>query len=178
MDRLDPDEDLAKRVLAAIRLGDLEELRRVAGGAGERRERAGRAAEWIRATGPHRWVGIYDVLPGVGKVVAVAWNGPSAPAHPEFPLTTGLTGRAIAEQRTVNVGDVASDPRYLVALGDTRSEIIVPVFAEGSRRVIGTLDVESERKDAFAPATQELLERCAEAIRGLWSATAGRDRAA
>lgn len=91
-----------------------------------------------------------------------------------FPITQGLTGRAIAERRTVNVGDVARDPHYLTALGDTCSEIIVPVSAGDPDRVIGTIDVESGRLNAFDPECQAFLEGCARAIRGLWATWRGR----
>jgi putative methionine-R-sulfoxide reductase with GAF domain len=79
-----------------------------------------------------------------------------------------LTGAAIVEKRTINVGDVAADARYLTAFGSTRSEIIVPIFDEARQRVIGTIDVESELRDAFNFDIQALLERCADVISPLW----------
>jgi putative methionine-R-sulfoxide reductase with GAF domain len=102
-------------------LSPLEELHRAAARSGDRRARAEQIADTIRATGPHRWVGIYEVDACVGQVSNLAWSGPGAPAHPVFPITRRLTGRAVAERRTVNVGDVAQDADYLTALGDTRS---------------------------------------------------------
>jgi putative methionine-R-sulfoxide reductase with GAF domain len=120
----------------------------------------------IRLSGGYRWVGLYDVDHTRGRVVNVAWDGPGPPAFPVFPLTDGLTAAAIAEGRTVNVGDVAADSRYLTALGSTRSEIIVPTFRRGE--VAGTLDVESGDPHAFSPAAQKSLEACAAAISGLW----------
>jgi putative methionine-R-sulfoxide reductase with GAF domain len=69
----------------------------------------------------------------------------------------------------VVVGDVTADERYLEALGDTRSEIIVPVLDPGGGRVIGTLDVESEHRAAFGPADQRALEDAAAALLPLWS---------
>lgn len=155
----------------------LEELRRLVDGAGDRRERAKRIADAIRAAGSHRCVGIYDVDARLGRVSNLAWTGPAAPAHPIFPITRGLTGRAIAERRTVNVGDVARDPAYLTALGDTRSEIIVPILAGDSDHVVGTIDVEGESPNEFNPEIQALLESCARAIRGLWGEEPEHNRA-
>ncbi len=63
-------------------------------------------AEAIRASGPYRWVGIYDVDMSCGLVSNIAWSGPSGPAHPRFPTTKGLTSRAIASKKTVNVSDI------------------------------------------------------------------------
>ena len=123
----------------------------------------------IREFGPFRWVGLYAVDPTQRVVRNIAWDGPAAPEFPVFPLDKGLTGSAIATRETVNVGDVANDPRYLTALGSTRSEIIVPVLDLTGETVIGTIDVESEQPNAFNPETQSLLESCATALKPLWS---------
>jgi putative methionine-R-sulfoxide reductase with GAF domain len=93
------------------------------------------------------------------------WRGPNAPAYPTFQTTQGLTSRAIHGKKTVNVDDVASDSNYLTALESTRSEIIVPVLNSMGDRVIGTIDVESERPNAFDPKVQLLLEECAGILR-------------
>ncbi|HXX71311.1 MAG TPA: GAF domain-containing protein [Candidatus Acidoferrum sp.] len=144
----------------------LNQIRSTAASGGERAERAKRLAELIRRLGDYRWVGIYDV--GPENVSIVAWSGPSAPEHPTFPVSEGLTGAAICEQRTIVVDDVRNDPRYRTAFASTLSEIIVPVFAPGGTRVIGTLDVESERAQAFSARDQQMIEQCAEAALSLW----------
>jgi putative methionine-R-sulfoxide reductase with GAF domain len=136
--------------------------------AGDRHLKGKRIADAIRGFGSYRWVGIYDVDYAQGQVSNLAWSGSGPPAYPVFPLAKGLTGLAIAGRRTFNVGDVAQDPHYLTAFSSTRSEIIVPVFAEASGCVVGTIDVESENVNAFDPASQRFLEDCAEAIRSLW----------
>jgi putative methionine-R-sulfoxide reductase with GAF domain len=60
-------------------------------------------------------------------------------------------------------------PDYLTALGNTKSEIIVPVFDAQGLAVVGTIDVESETPNAFSPETQKLLEECAAVIQPLWT---------
>jgi L-methionine (R)-S-oxide reductase len=135
----------------------------------ERAVRAHRIAEAIRGGGAYRWVGIYEVDFRFRMVTNIAWSGPSAQAYPEFPITKGLTSRAISEKRTINVGDVADDPGYLTALDSTRSEIIVPVLDRARTCVIGTIDVESEDLNAFDCATQSPLEECAQLLADLWS---------
>ena len=122
----------------------------------------------IRQSGNYRWVGLYGVNHAAGIINNVVWSGPGAPAHPQFPITKGLTGVAVAKRRTVNVGDVAADPRYLTAFGTTKSEIIVPILDRTKQKVIGTIDVESELRDAFGQNVQALLERCADVIAPLW----------
>jgi L-methionine (R)-S-oxide reductase len=102
-------------------------------------------ADLIRSSGNYRWVGLYDVN-YVKKIVEnIVFSGPGAPEYPTFPITKGLTARAISNRQTVNVGEVAADPSYLTAFGTTRSEIIVPVFDRLNQKVVGTIDVESEQ---------------------------------
>jgi putative methionine-R-sulfoxide reductase with GAF domain len=100
---------------------------------------------------------VYEVTPT--EVVNLSWSGPAGPAHPTFPIDQGLTAEAVATGRSVVCNDVAADPRYLTALESTGSEIIVPVVT--ASRVAGTLDVESERLDAFDDEVRLSLERVA-----------------
>ena len=146
----------------------LDELRRIASSSKERKELFQHLADFLREFGEFRWVGLYDVDHAEGLVKNIAWSGEGAPEYPIFPLTKGLTSSAISFRRTINVGDVASDPRYLTALGSTRSEIIVPVFDASGKSVIGTIDVESEKENAFDAATQSLLELAAGTLRAYW----------
>jgi L-methionine (R)-S-oxide reductase len=118
----------------------VREIAVILSGTADRAAKASAAAEATRRAGGYRWVGIYDVADQL--VVNLAWSGPGPPAYPVFAVTEGLTSTAIETRTTVVVGDVAADERYLEALGDTRSEIIVPVLDPGESRVIGTLDVE------------------------------------
>jgi len=138
---------------------------------GSRLDRLRSAAALLRDSGRYRWVGLYDVDRRGEKVVNIVWDGPGAPEFPEFPTTKGLTGSAIAERKTVNVGDVSVDPRYLTAFGTTRSEIIVPIVNQDAI-VVGTIDIESENPNAFDEATERLLEQCAHVLRLLWSGQA------
>jgi putative methionine-R-sulfoxide reductase with GAF domain len=141
-------------------------IRAAAASGGDRVERAKRLAELIRKLGEYRWVGVYDV--DAENVSIIAWSGPGAPEYPTFSVSKGLTGAAVGEKKTVLVGDVRNDPRYLTAFGNTLSEIVVPVFAPGEDRVIGTIDVESEQAHAFGPRDQQMIEQCAQAALPLW----------
>jgi putative methionine-R-sulfoxide reductase with GAF domain len=152
-------------VSAGARLA--EELRAIIAGEGDRGTKARRLAEAIRRHGRYRWVGLYDV--GASEVAIVAWSGSGPPAHPRFPVTQGLTATAIATARPVVVDDVADDPRYLDAFGDTQSEMIVPVLVGSGNAVRGTIDVESEKPQAFGDADRALLAAAATAAAPLWS---------
>jgi GAF domain-containing protein len=135
--------------------------------ADDRVEKARKIAALIREFGSYRWVGIYDV--GSETVSIISYSGPSAPAYPEFPIAKGLTGAAIRQRKTVVVGDVRNDSRYLTAFGSTLSEIIIPSMDEKTGAVVGTIDVESERANAFSEEDQKRLEHCARIAGPLWA---------
>jgi L-methionine (R)-S-oxide reductase len=137
---------------------ELETFRSLAAATGSRPKKAKLAAALIRALGAYRWVGLYDVT--AQEIAVIAWDGPEAPTHPRFPITKGLNGAAVASRRPVIAQDVAADPRYLTTIGGTRGEMIQPV--------VGTIDVESDRVNAFTKRDDELLAACAESLRWLW----------
>jgi L-methionine (R)-S-oxide reductase len=144
-------------------LGVLETL---AEGPDARSVKAHRAAAVIRAFGPYRWVGLYDVL--AAEIAVIAWDGPEPPTHPRFPITKGLNGASVATRKPVIVQDVARDPRYLTTIGGTRGEMIQPVLNTAGT-VIGTIDVESDRVNAFAVGDEQILAACAKRLLWLWS---------
>jgi putative methionine-R-sulfoxide reductase with GAF domain len=146
-------------------LADLQEIQSLSQ---ERNVALGKVAALLRGYGGYRWVGLYDVYYAAGLVKNVVWSGSGAPEFPTFPITKGLTSLAIQTRRVVNVGDVSSDPRYLTAFGSTRSEIIVPILDRSGDRVVGTIDVESEQRNAFSAEIEELLKACEEVISPLW----------
>ena len=143
----------------------LNQIRSTAMGGGSRAEKAKHLAEGIRKLGAYRWVGIYDV--GAEEVSILAWSGPGAPEFAKFPVDKGLTGAAISEKKTVIAGDVRNDARYLTAFGSTLSEIVVPVLSPGGG-VIGTVDVESDRANAFTERDGEMIKECIAAALPLW----------
>ena len=137
----------------------LGEVFRALDGDGDRERRAAGVARAIRRAGTYRWVGLYEVTED--EIVNLAFDGLGVPAHPRFPVTQGLSGAAVASGETVVVGEVSKDPRYLTAFGSTRSEIIVPIVDRAGGKVVGTIDVESEKVDAFTEEDLSALERCA-----------------
>jgi len=152
----------------------LSELRRIVSKGSDRMASLQQIADALKNAGNYRWVGLYDVNRENGQASNIVWSGQGPPEHPTFPLTKGLTGAAVSGRKTINVGDVTADPRYLTAFGTTRSEIIVPIYNRSDESVVGTIDVESEKQNAFSTDVQDFLEACSDEIRSLWSPSAFR----
>lgn len=144
----------------------IRQLARTADSEEPRHARARAAAELIRGARNYRWVGVYDV--GDEEIILIGHTGATLPSHPRFPITAGLSGEAVRTRSTVTSNDVARDPRYLVAFETSAAETVVPILGAESGIVIGTLDVESDRIGAFAPADVEFLESCAAVLRPLY----------
>ncbi len=77
-------------------------------------------------------------------------------------LGEGISGAAAESRQPVNVGDVHADERYLSALDAVRSELAVPMIARG--RLVGVIDLESTRPDAYAKRDVALLSLIASRV--------------
>ena len=108
----------------------------------------------------YSWLGIY--LVHESDLVLGPWKGPEATEHVRIPVGQGICGAAAASGETEIVDDVNADPRYLACFPSTRSEIVVPIVHEG--RVVGEIDIDSDRPAAFGEADRAFLERVAELI--------------
>jgi len=108
----------------------------------------------------YNWVGFYMLEPGAQPPMLAlgAFEGAMTP-HTRIPLNQGICGAAASSGQTVVVDDVAKDPRYLACSLETKSEIVVPVFAHG--KVVGELDIDSHFPAAFTPEHQDFVQHCA-----------------
>jgi L-methionine (R)-S-oxide reductase len=108
----------------------------------------------------YNWVGFYLLEPGAQPPMLVlgAFEGAMTP-HTRIPLNQGICGAAASSGLTVVVDDVSKDPRYLACSLETKSEIVVPIFAHG--KVVGELDIDSHFPAAFTPEHQDLVQHCA-----------------
>jgi L-methionine (R)-S-oxide reductase len=105
----------------------------------------------------YSWVGIYFVEGD--DLVLGPWKGPQATEHVRIPVGQGVCGAAAASGVTEVVDDVSADQRYLACFPSTRSEIVVPVTYEG--RVVGEIDIDSDKPAAFSHDDRAFLERVA-----------------
>ena len=72
-----------------------------------------------------------------------------------IPLGKGITGAAAESREAVRVLDTGADPRYIASHPGIRSELAVPLVVQD--RVVGVLDVESERISYFTEDHQRTL---------------------
>lgn len=108
------------------------------------------------------WTGFYRVVgPDLLKI------GPYQGGHGclTIPFARGVCGAAARTGQTQLVPDVDAFPGHIACASSTRSEIVVPVFGAAGR-LIGVLDIDSNRPDAFTLADQAELERMMQDVFG------------
>ena len=85
-------------------------------------------------------------------------------------LGQGAVGWTAAHREPLRIPDVTVDARYLAARPSTRSEMSVPLMAEGE--LLGIFNLESDRVDAFDDGDLRFLtgfgHHCAIAIQRAW----------
>ncbi|SIS63808.1 GAF domain-containing protein [Phaeovulum vinaykumarii] len=103
------------------------------------------------------WTGFYRVTgPETLKI------GPYQGGHGclVIPFSRGVCGAAARWRQTQLVADVEAFPGHIACSSTTRSELVVPVLGAGGR-LIGVLDIDSDRPAAFdatdAAAFEHLL---------------------
>lgn len=108
------------------------------------------------------WTGFYMLDPGDPETLVLgSFVGDPTP-HARIPVTQGICGAAVASGKTVIVDDVNADPRYLSCSIETKSEIVVPIYVNGT--VVGEIDIDSHDPAAFAEADRLFLEEAAEIV--------------
>jgi L-methionine (R)-S-oxide reductase len=114
----------------------------------------------------YNWVGFYLLEKDADSEMLVLgpFRGAATP-HTRIPLNQGICGAAAASGETVVVDNVNSDARYLACSLETRSEIVVPIFAKG--KVVGELDIDSHVEAAFGAEDRALCEHAAKLV-GAW----------
>jgi|ERR1019366_7191177 GAF domain-containing protein len=111
----------------------------------------------------YNWVGFYMVDQHDPEFLVLDQFKGNSPAHARIRIGEGICGAAAASGTTINVPDVRKDTRYLACSVETKSEIVVPVFAR-NKLVIGELDIDSHSFAAFGTDDQDLLEHCAKVL--------------
>lgn len=143
--------DLSARI-AALTHGETDEIALM----------ATLACELHHADDRFDWTGFYRVVaPELLKI------GPYQGGHGclVIPFSRGVCGAAARTRQTQLVPDVEAFAGHIACSSSTRSEIVVPVIGRGGR-LIGVLDIDSDRPDAFTAADQAALERMMQDVFG------------
>lgn len=125
-------------------------------------------AELIHSTFGYRYVHLFINDPAAGETVYRAGAGPVAELMAEqgvrAKLGRGIVGWVAEKGEIIVANDVSQEPRFVEhpLLMDTHSELAVPL--QSGTRLIGTLDVQSERLNAFDPSDVTTLETLASQV--------------
>jgi len=136
----------------------LNDTAAAASAAGDAATRGKRVAEMIRQACNCFWVGIFEIADN--EAHAVAWTGAEAPAFMHFSLKRGITRDAVLTRKSILVNDVLKDSRYLVGFSNTRAEIVAPI-ADAMGAVVGTIEADADKANAFSAADVQFLDQCA-----------------
>ena len=104
------------------------------------------------------WAGFY--LMHQGKLVLGPFQG--KPACIEIAVGKGVCGTAVKERKTILVEDVHAFPGHIACDSASNSEIVVPVFKNGT--VYGVLDIDSPYLARFTEEDQTGLEMLVRAL--------------
>ena len=102
--------------------------------------------------------GIFLVNPEGMDIVRLTATGydPAMEHRLELKFGEGIVGWVAKNVEPVIVGEVKKDPRYLNARDETNSEIVVPLTV--GDRILGVLNLENDRRDAFTEDDLYLLK--------------------
>ena len=108
------------------------------------------------------WTGFYRV--DANQLVLGPFQGPLACTR--IPFDRGVCGTAWQRQATVVVPDVEQFPGHIACSSESRSEIVVPMFATDiisheitNRQVIAVLDIDSRELNTFDDTDRQWLEK-------------------
>ncbi len=112
----------------------------------------------------YNWTGFYMLDPADPATLVLGPFEGAPTEHVRIPVSQGICGAAVAQDSTVIIDDVSADPRYLACSLETRSEIVVPIRANGA--VVGEIDIDSHEAAAFSAQDRAFLEECAGIVGG------------
>ena len=142
------DYDLLSRQLAALTDGVTERVSNLANA----------ASLLYNALEDINWAGFY-ILRGDALVL-----GPfmGQPACVRIPLGKGVCGTAAQRRETLTVPDVHCFPGHIACDAASRSEIVIPLYADEA--LYGVLDIDSPLPDRFSDADRQGLEAFARTL--------------
>lgn len=105
------------------------------------------------------WTGFYRVVDN--ELLLGPFQGPVACMH--IPYGKGVCGTAWQRAETIVVPDVEQFPGHIACSSESKSEIVVPVFASDGK-VTAVLDIDSEHLATFDDTDRKYLEEICKLI--------------
>ena len=109
----------------------------------------------------YNWTGFYWMNDAKNQLELGAYIG-EATDHTSIPYGRGICGQVAVSGKTFEVPDVHAQDNYLACSLATKSEIVVPVYAD--EKLVGQIDIDSHQLDPFTAKDHELLEWVAEFV--------------
>ncbi len=113
-----------------------------------------KAAQALHAQRPDDLVLFFVPEDGHLRVAALAGHAPEV-ADLVIPIGQGITGWVAQHRQPQRVNQVSQDPRYIPGTPGVQSELTVPLIYRGE--LLGLLDMESFRRNAYSESDQELF---------------------
>ncbi|MFQ5798341.1 MAG: GAF domain-containing protein [Bacteroidota bacterium] len=111
------------------------------------------------------WVGFYflkNTISRASELVLGPFQG--KPACTRIRVGEGVCGKSVELKQSLVVPDVSKFPGHIYCDANSRSEIVVPLVR--NKKVLGVLDIDSDRFGTFDKTHQEFLEKIvAEVVR-------------
>ena len=109
------------------------------------------------------WTGIYrnNVNEKNALLLSLFLGAPTE--HIEIPISEGICGAAVRENKTLNIPNVRADPRFIACSVTTQSELVVPI-RNSKGLAIAEIDIDSDSPDAFTPEKIADVEAAAEKL--------------
>lgn len=133
---------------------------------------AAKLTEWLndaRSLAPHvcDWIGIYFKESFLNKtdstdLVLGPYIGEET-EHTRIPISKGICGMALREERVVNVPDVRRNSEHIACSLKTRSELVIPL-KDAQGVYVAELDIDSNSLNAFTPEVEKKFRAFAEAF--------------
>ena len=130
----------------------LPQIKAVIGGENDLVANLANTAAMLKEAFGFFWVGFYVFKKG--ELVLGPFQGPLACTR--IALGKGVCGTSAQEQKTLLVPDVEAFPGHIACSSESKSEIVVPLIANGEVKLV--LDVDSDQLDDFDTDDQEYLE--------------------
>lgn len=123
-----------------------------------------------------------EIIERVVQIVALIYNevcgvlllnkqGDTLIPHPSYvganienwkdgaPITQGVTGKSVRLGKSIRLGDVSQEPSFIEIATGIHSELCVPIRV--NKKIIGVLNVESKKLNAFDKEDEQFLETVA-----------------